>query len=34
VVTFVRSSIATGDPTIDNQVVIGHMTEIEVLLAS
>jgi Tetratricopeptide repeat/Peptidase family M23 len=33
VVTFVRSNIATGDPTIDNQVVIGHMTEIEVLLA-
>jgi hypothetical protein len=33
VVTFVRSSIATGDPTIDNQVVIGHMTEAEVLLA-
>jgi hypothetical protein len=33
VVTFVRSNIATGDPTIENRVVIGHMTEEEVLFA-
>ena len=33
IVTFVRGSTATGDPTIDNRVIIGHMTEIEILLA-
>jgi tetratricopeptide (TPR) repeat protein len=33
VITFTRSNFATGDPTIDNQVVIGHMTSEEIFFA-
>jgi tetratricopeptide (TPR) repeat protein len=33
IVTFRRANFATGDPTLDNQVVIGHMTEAEIFLA-
>ena len=33
IVTSVRSSITRGDPSIENRVDIGHMTEIEILMA-
>ncbi|MFI5897579.1 tetratricopeptide repeat protein [Actinoplanes sp. NPDC051513] len=32
IVSFVRGSTVTGDPAIDNQVVIGHITEIEIFI--
>ena len=33
IVSFARANFATGDPTLDNQVVIGHMTAEEILMS-